>query len=874
MPSALETLVKILKLERDQGYKDTAVIGGLAAFAKGWVQQAHQQARKEEHHLLVDDISQLMEGYAQIESDTERHEVIGYMLDRVMKRRKAPRDDFQPRHNWDQYVSADNQSTSKRKAPPPAKSGGRGPKRGPSPSLPSNNTNTALEVEFEEIVAQPQMDLPPEPRLQSPPRRPRPALGAAEQADLLRGLTAPVTKIKGIGKSMGEKLARLKTGYNKPVETVNDMLAYYPVRYDDYTKMLPIARLEPDSVVTVIGAIRSPHLRRNRDFAFQLDDGSAQLDVIMFGQKWLRTKVRNGDQVVLSGKVTLYRDRLQMANPELEPLESDNLHTRGIIPVYRLTEGLNAKRLRTLMRTALNYWAGRIPDYVPEAVLDRNDLADLGWALENVHFPDGWDHLHHAQRRLTFDDLLLMQLALLETRYEWQSLPADSLEVSAQWLKTFLAAVFPYELTDAQYRAINEILDDMARDVPMNRLVQGDVGSGKTAVAITALAAAVAGGKQAALMAPTSILAEQHYQSVSAAMAQSPTDPKPRVALLTGSLKKAERDAAYAGLADGSIDVVVGTQALIQEGLAFYDLGLVVVDEMHRFGVEQRGALRAKGATNPHFLETTATPIPRTLALVKFADMDVSRIDQMPPGRTPVETTVREPSHREYCYDFIKKHLQHGRQAFIVYPLVEPSESIDAPSAVENYGLLQDIFYEYNVGLLHGKMRPQEKDEIMAAFAESEYDVLVTTSVAEVGVNIPNATVMMIEGANRFGLSQLHQFRGRVGRGEHRGYCLLLPDKTTDVAEARLQAMTETTDGFVLAERDFELRGSGDPFGLRQSGGTNHISFPDKVSPELADLSHREARTLYAEDPRLEQPQHALLRQRMKQLQDQRTDLS
>jgi ATP-dependent DNA helicase RecG len=890
MPSALETLVKILKLERDQGYNDSAVIGGLGAFAQEWTANAHRQARIEMHHLLVDDLAQLMEGYAEVEGKNERHEIVSYMLDRVMMRVKVPREDFVPREDWSDVGKADSPPEKQPSTPPrsdkssavareraAAAKAGRPKPPESSPATSTVNNHTPLEVEFEEAHADAELDLPLEPRLESPPRGPRPDADPEELADLMRGLAADVTAIKGVGKRMGETLANLKTRAGRAITTVDDMLAYYPLRYDDYTKMLPIAKLDPEMTVTVIGTVRNTHVRvgggGRKDFAFQLDDGTARLQIVMFGQGWMRNKVRDGDQLVVSGETDVYRNQLQLKKVEWEPLETDNLQSRGIVPVYRLTEGLKAKRLRGLMETAVGFWSARIPDYMPLAVLERNDLADLGWAIDNVHFPKGWDYLYHARRRLTFDDLTLMQLTLLQNRRVWQEVPADPITVTVDWLNDFIGAVFPYELTGAQRRTVDEILDDVAHDVPMNRMVQGDVGAGKTAVAIIALAATVANGKQAALMAPTSILAEQHFKSVSEALANTPGDHQPSVALLTGSLKKAERDAVYAGLADGSIDVIVGTHALFQAGVHFNNLGLAIVDEQHRFGVEQRGTLRGKG-TNPHFLSMSATPIPRSLALVQFADLDLSIIDEMPPGRTPVKTHIQYPNKREVCYDFIKRHLEEGRQAFIVHPLVEASDKIDAPAAVENFEKLQRVFYEHRVGLLHGQMKPDEKDKIMHAFAAGEFDVMVTTSVAEVGVNIPNATVMMIEGANRFGLSQLHQFRGRVGRGQYPGYCLLVPDTTTETAEQRLQIMTETTDGFVLAEKDLELRGVGDLLGTRQSSHERQISFPEEVTPELTEMAHREARTIYAEDPDLELPEHALLRQRIEQLKDRRSDVS
>ena len=903
MPSALEKLVKVLKLEQDQGYEDTAVIGGLKAFAKNWTPNAHKQARIEIHHVLVDELSQIMEDYENLASATERLETVSYMLDRITMRLKEPRKGYQPREDWSQYVEDDNQpekppdQTSrrdKRQVNTPKKRESKAriqkqPRKATQREAvksrrQDNNTtsngqswdDTAIDTDDEFNTPTPgrvELDLPPELRLERPPRRPRREMAPEEAADVMRGLESPVTVVKGVGKKLAETLE------NIAIHTLEDLLFYLPRRYDDYTRLLPLHKLVPESVVTVIGAVRGPHVRAGRggrkDFAFTLDDGTGSLLVVCFGQEWLRNKIREGHQLVLSGKVTIYRNTLQITNPEWEPLESDNLRARGIVPVYGLTKGLNARRFRNLAEGAVTFWAGKLPDYIPEAVLDRADLADLGWTLKNLHFPEGWDHLHHAQRRFVFDELLLMQLAILGNRREWQAQPADPIHADEDWLEAFMASVFPYELTHAQRRSVNEVMRDVAQNVPMNRLVQGDVGSGKTAVAIIALALAYQGGKQAALMAPTSILAEQHYQSVTEALANMPGDDKPEVALLIGAMSKKERDVVYKRLEEGSIDVVVGTHALIQQAVEFQRLGLAIIDEQHRFGVEQRGALRGKG-TNPHILVMTATPIPRTLALTLYADLDLSVIDEMPPGRTPVKTAVRPPAMREHIYDFIKAQLDEGRQAFVVHPLVEASESealAETRSAVEAFEELKTVFHEYRVGLLHGKMKPDEKDANMRAFADHEFDVLVTTSVAEVGVNIPNASVMMIEGANRFGLSQLHQFRGRVGRGQHPGYCLLIPDRMTPEAEQRLAAMVETTDGFRLAEMDWEMRGAGDLLSVRQSGA-NRLQLEEQMNPDLVNLASQEARTLYAEDPDLALPEHALLRQRVEQLQDRRSDVS
>lgn len=917
MPSALETLVKILKLEREQGCKNTAVIGGLAAFSEKWSQDAHVQARKPEHHLLVDELTGLLHQYEGLENKSERLSRLSYMLDRITGRVPPP-PEFQVQTTSQPSVEI-SPPPPLPAASPPAQEPPRRPAREPrkperadrpkesprnSRPKPSRGSKPAShDADDDEAVPEftrsgiadslsydnydapvksrggknqrrepVQLDVPPLPRLARVPRRPRPQLNAEEAADTLRGLGAPVTVLKGVGPGMAKLLEKLG------IETVNDMLEFLPRRYDDYTHQRTISQLTPDpeTDVTVIGTVVHTEVRIGRggrkDFFMVLDDGTARMGVTFFGQHFKIRQVRKGQQVVLSGPVSMYAQHAQMLNPELEPLEVENLHTIGIVPVYRLTEGLSGRTLRKLVKSVVEYWSERIPDYVPEATLERAELADLGWAIKQIHFPEGMDHLQHARNRFVFDELLLLQLAMLRNRREWQSVPGQALPVTDSFVEGFIQAVFPYPLTGAQRKAIEDIRRDVHSIRPMNRLLQGDVGSGKTAVATVAIGMALENGKQAALMVPTGILAEQHYRNISDTLGKMPGERKPVVALLTSSLSGSEHESIYRGLADGSIDVVIGTHAIIQEEVEFKDLALVIIDEQHRFGVEQRKSLRGKG-TNPHLLVMTATPIPRTLALTIHADLDLTIIDEMPPGRIPIQTKVIKPVERERVYNFVEAQLNQGRQAFVVHPLVEASEKIEAPAAVEAYERLQKVFFRHKVGLLHGRMKPAEKDEVMAAFGSGQYDVLVTTSVAEVGVNVPNATVMVIEGANRFGLSQLHQFRGRVGRGEHASYCLLLADVSSDEASRRLQVMEETNDGFKLAEMDWQLRGAGDLVGTRQSG-SGKLQLAEIMSPQFVELAQREARTIYEEDPDLTHEQHRLLAQRVDMLHNERSDVS
>lgn len=901
MPSALETLVKILRLEREQGCNDTAVIGGLSRFSDHWVHDAHAQARKPEHHLLVDELQQLLQNYAQIENRSERQKQVQYMQDRIMGRIPAP-PAFQPKaevtapqppvepveappRQQEQPVARQEQRREKPSKPAskqqkPAPEPRRKPQSQPEANRQQSQRFTDGSAGIDEFAARPpsqRPDIPPQPRLARPPRRPRPQIDPNEAIDILRGLRQPVTVVKGVGERMAESFEKLG------VQTINDLLYFLPRRYDDYTLLTSISKLQPNMLATVIGTVREAAVKvgpnQRKLFELTLDDGSGLMDVTFFGQAFLARQIKPGDQIVARGETSIFRNRLKLTNPEWEHLDADNLTKVGIVPVYPLTEGLKARGLRNIMKRAVAYWAERLPDYVPVATQERAELADLGWAIQNVHFPKSQDHLRHASNRVVFDELLLMQLAILGNRREWQSVPADPLVVSDEWLDSFLREAFPYTLTGAQQRAITDIRRDAAQSLPMNRLLQGDVGSGKTAVATIALMLAVANGRQAAIMAPTSILAEQHYRNIGNALAKLPGERQPQVALLTGSLSADERAEVRARIADGAVDVIVGTHALIQEGVEFHDLALAVIDEQHRFGVEQRGLLRGKGK-NPHLLVMTATPIPRTLALTLHADLDLTVIDEMPPGRQPIQTRVVEPVARERIFSFVESQLREGRQAFIVHPLVEASEKIEARSALEAYEELSQVFFKFKVGLLHGRMKPAEKDEMMSAFSRGDFNVLVTTSVAEVGVDVPNASVIVIEGANRFGLAQLHQFRGRVGRGQHASYCLLIPDTNSAEARERLQALEDISDGFRLAEMDWKLRGSGDLLGTQQSGekiargfrAMNRLS--EFVTPELVALAQREARTIYEEDPDLSLEQHRLLAQRVQLLQDERSDVS
>jgi len=895
MPSPIETFVKILKLEREQGCNNRAVIGGLSKFSTTWKEQAQSQARRPEHYLLAEEATDLLANYDTIEDVNERARLVTYLIDRALEREPMPSDLAERMSDIQALIDARTESRgqdTQERSNVRGDSGGRPSRRSRSPEdnqqVTQRKSSTkhprvvndellsdeAEYSDYADVDGVPQFstgtDVPPTPTLVRPPRRPREDMSYETARQRLRALDQPITAVKGIGSSKADMLEKLG------IRTIRDMLYYLPRRYDDYTRLKPIRRLEPGEVATVIGMVRRRTVRVGRsnrkDFFMVLEDDTAQLSVIFFGQDYLVRTIQDGQHLVVSGKVSVFQNTLQMANPEWELLDSENLHTIGIVPVYPLTEGVRSRSFRRDMKTVVDAHVDEIPDYMPESTLERADLGDLNWAIRNLHFPQSFDHLQHARRRFVFDELTLLQLGVLRNRREWQSVPGVPLEVNDGFLESFIENAFPYVLTGAQRRAIDDIRRDVSQSVPMNRLIQGDVGSGKTAVATVAIGMALSNTKQAALMAPTSILAEQHYRGISATLEKASLERRPVVALLTSALSSNERSSIYRGIADGSIDVVIGTHALIQDNVEFNDLAVAIVDEQHRFGVAQRGALRGKG-TNPHMLVMTATPIPRSLALTLYADLDLTVIDEKPAGRQPVQTYTVLPVARERAFRFVEDQLLQGRQAFIVHPLVESSDKIDARSAVEAYEELQQVFYKHRVCLLHGRMKPQEKDEIMAAFGHHEYDVMVTTTVAEVGVDVPNATVILIEGANRFGLAQLHQLRGRVGRGEHPSTCILIPDTDTPEARARLEALVATDDGFRLAEVDWQQRGAGDLLGTRQSG-RDTLQLAQEMTPDLVALAQREARTLYAEDPDLQQPEHRLLAEQMGLQHDAEGDIS
>jgi len=703
---------------------------------------------------------------------------------------------------------------------------------------------------------------------------------------------APVDRLRGVDTKLTARLKRLE------VETIRDLLYLFPRRHEDFSSAKKIADLSPGEECTVVANVwearevaKGPRGGR-RDTEAVLSDDTGNLRVIWFGQRYLARTLKPGSQIAISGKASVFRGQLVFENPEHEMLEtsSSGVHTGRLVPIYPLTEGLTRRNMRRLTWQAVQNWLGGLEEALPDDILSRTKLMGLLDAVYQAHYPKEMETWELARRRLAFDELFTLQLAVLaRRRMQHDNVKGIEVIAPANVIDGFYQTL-PFPLTKAQARCIQEIESDFRRGTPpMSRLLQGEVGSGKTVVALSALLTVAAAGYQGAMMVPTEVLAEQHFLSIGnllrdlARPVQEPhlisvylehMDRPVSIGLLTGSSRSPVKRELSKMAADGTLDILVGTQALIQEGISLPKLALSVADEQHRFGVMQRSALQERGQENPHTLIMSATPIPRTLSLTLFGDLDISTIDEMPAGRQEVATKWLEPKQRDTAYGFIRKQVEEGRQAFVVCPLVDESETIESKAATEEYQRLsEDVFPDLSLGLLHGRMAGKEKDKVMRQFRDGELDILVSTPVVEVGIDVPNATVMMIDGADRFGLAQLHQFRGRVGRGEHKSYCMLMSDSASEAAKERLSALARIHDGFQLAEVDLELRGPGDFFGTRQSGLPS-LRMAHITDRELLEMARDEAGRLIKEDPELKAPDHAAIAAKVARFVDQASSVA
>jgi ATP-dependent DNA helicase RecG len=667
-------------------------------------------------------------------------------------------------------------------------------------------------------------------------------------------LALPVRFLKGCGELRAEQLSRLG------VSTVRDLLFLFPRDYQDLTDVRSVDQLEEGLLVSVLGTVEEIDLaeRLGRSILGVLvRQGDQHLRAVWFNQPFMSDKFHRGQMVLLSGKARRRSTRWEMAHPHVKIIESEGELPGGqLLPVYPLTEGLAQRHVRGLVRRALDACLDQLEEVFPADYLEAHRLWPIHTALPQVHFPAGRDELEQARRRFIYQELLILQLALaLKRRAVHESQPAQSLELTAK-IDARIRRLLPFELTAGQNQAAAEIAADLSRATPMNRLLQGDVGSGKTIVAVYAMLLAVANGAQAVLMAPTEVLARQHFDTLEGLLAGSHT----RIALVSGGQSAKTRQELLAGIASGENQIVVGTQAVIAGEATFDRLGLVVIDEQHKFGVRQRAALK-HSALLPHYLVMTATPIPRTVSMTLFGDLDVTTLVDSPPGRQTVHTYFPPGDDRPKWWEFFRKKLREGRQGYVIVPLVEGSEQTQAASLDEAYEALANGELEaFRLGLVHGRMTSAEKHAALEAFRAGTTQVLVATSIVEVGIDVPNATLMTIESAERFGLAQLHQLRGRISRGSHPGFCCLFAGATSDEAAQRLRALVDCHDGFRLAEIDFDMRGPGDVLGTRQHGLPPLRIADLRRDLAILDEARRDARALVDADPGLAKPAHALLR--------------
>ncbi|NLV76381.1 MAG: ATP-dependent DNA helicase RecG [Tissierellia bacterium] len=661
--------------------------------------------------------------------------------------------------------------------------------------------------------------------------------------------------IKGVGPKRASRLKKLN------INTIEDLLYFVPREYENRANFKYIAQCEEGEKVSlkvkVWGYPTKLRPRKNLNIIkVPVKDETGIANLVWFNQDYILSQISMGDNIIVYGKVNYFGREIQITNPIFEKGKGSKIGS--IVPIYSLTEGLSNNEMIRIMKNAINDYAYKLPEILPDYLRSELNLMSIKEAIKNIHFPQDKNRYLQARRRLVFEELLTLQLGLFVIKNRTKDINKGIQFKSSDEVYNFIEKL-PFKLTSAQERVFKEIEKDMEDSKQMNRLVQGDVGSGKTIVAVLAMLKAWESGYQSVLMAPTEILAQQHYESITKLFSNYDI----KCELLIGSLSNKKKEQVLKDLKNGNIHVLIGTHAVIQEHVEFNNLGLAITDEQHRFGVKQRAVLKQKG-DSPDILVMTATPIPRTLALILYGDLDISIIDEMPPGRKPIETYAVGVHMTERVNNFVKKQLLEGRQAYIVCPLIEESDTLDVKAAEELYSSFKDnVYKDFNVGLLHGKMKPQEKDNIMGQFKNKQIDVLISTTVIEVGVNVPNANIMVIYNAERFGLAQLHQLRGRVGRGEYQSYCILINSSNSKISRERMRILQKSSDGFYISEKDLELRGPGEFFGTKQHG------LPDlKIANLFTDidilkLAQKKAEEILEKDYLLLAEEHFLLRQRI-----------
>ena len=672
---------------------------------------------------------------------------------------------------------------------------------------------------------------------------------------------ANISTLKGIGEKTAQLFGKLE------IYTIGDLLKYFPRSYDVYEDPIPIKEVEEGHVVTVsgavFGAVQLGGNPRMQIVSAQIKDLTGTIQAVWFRMPFLRHTLHSSMPVILRGRAVNKRGRLILEHPEIfQPPSSYENKKDTLQPVYPLTNGITNHTIMKAVRQALEQ-IDLQPEFLPEEIRKKYQLAEYNYALKGIHFPLSKENYYHARERFVFEEFFLFVMALRHLKAE-ESRAVNTLQIQKKEEVEAFIKKLPYELTNAQKKVWKEISDDMSGTYVMSRLVQGDVGSGKTSLAVLALMLAGFNGCQGALMAPTEVLARQHFETVKELFLTYDIPLTPL--LLTGSMKAKEKREAYAQIENGEADIIIGTHALIQDKVNYHNLGLVVTDEQHRFGVRQRETLAGKG-TCPHILVMSATPIPRTLGIILYGDLDISAVDELPANRLPIKNCVVDTGYRKTAYQFMKKQVLEGRQCYVICPMVEESEHMEAENVIDYAAVLQEALGdEIKVGYLHGKMKQTEKDRIMEAFARREIGILVSTTVIEVGINVPNATVMMVENAERFGLAQLHQLRGRVGRGEHQSYCIFMTASKSRETKERLEILNHSNDGFYIANEDLKLRGPGDLFGIRQSGVMDFKLGDIFQDAKILQNANEAAGTIWKEDPTLEKENHRLLAKRMEQL--------